>query len=229
MSGRRGRRRSRSPSSSTRARYAAAADDISATTASTTPGCFLFVTVGTTQFDALIDEVVDLGGAALRQLGYKNVVLQIGRGSPTSLFERGLAQHLANTASVSDNNDAAADWRFALDGIDVTVFRFKASITEYIRNAGAIVSHAGAGSIFEALRLRPRVPLVVVSNPLLSEDHQSELASQMAADSFVVHAHLRGASLAAALRTAQTRAFATLPSPQTDAFVAALDRVMWPR
>lgn len=46
-----------------------------------------------------------------------------------------------------------------------------------IEKASLVVSHAGAGSIFESLLFQ--VPLVVVPNPILMGNHQVELANLM--------------------------------------------------
>ena len=45
----------------------------------------------------------------------------------------------------------------------------------------------GSGSILEALRLG--VPLVVVPNPSLKDNHQEELANELQKQGFVVASH----------------------------------------
>lgn len=50
--------------------------------------------------------------------------------------------------------------------------------------AALVVSHAGAGSIFEALRAGK--PLLVVTNSALMDNHQSELADALAAGKHLV-------------------------------------------
>lgn len=56
-----------------------------------------------------------------------------------------------------------------------------------MRQADLIISHAGAGTVMEALRLKKQ--LVVVINTLLMDNHQTELARAMADQGhlFVVH------------------------------------------
>jgi beta-1,4-N-acetylglucosaminyltransferase len=61
---------------------------------------------------------------------------------------------------------------------------FSCRVEEYLPNLAAeiekaslVISHAGAGSIFESLLFR--VPLVVVPNPILMGNHQVELADLM--------------------------------------------------
>lgn len=47
----------------------------------------------------------------------------------------------------------------------------------------------GSGSILDALRVG--VPLIVVPNPALLDNHQVELAEQLAAQGYVVHGDLK--------------------------------------
>ncbi|KAJ4959023.1 hypothetical protein NE237_026134 [Protea cynaroides] len=60
----------------------------------------------------------------------------------------------------------------------VDFFTFSSSIADYLRSASLVISHAGSGSIFETLRLGK--PLIVVVNEDLMDNHQSELAEELA-------------------------------------------------
>ncbi|XP_041076465.1 UDP-N-acetylglucosamine transferase subunit ALG13 homolog isoform X1 [Polyodon spathula] len=116
----------------------------------------VFVTVGTTSFDELIscvtsEDVIQ----ALRELGYGRLVLQIGRGA---------VQPVPYSSA-----------QFTLE-----VFRYKDSITEEIRTANLVISHAGAGSCLETLGAG--TPLLVVVNDQLMNNHQLELARQLHQD-----------------------------------------------
>lgn len=51
------------------------------------------------------------------------------------------------------------------------------NLASEIEHAGLVISHAGAGSIFESLTYQ--VPLIVVPNPILMDNHQVELAKLM--------------------------------------------------
>jgi len=87
--------------------------------------------------------------------------------------------------------------------------------------AAFVVSHAGAGSIFEALRAHR--PLVVVVNEALADNHQTELADAMEGR---MHCYSCGpAGLPAKLRDADFSKLQPLPSaaPGLAAFAAALD------
>ena len=115
----------------------------------------VFVTVGTTSFDALVralddEKIID----ALVRKGFTGLILQIGRGSylPQNLRER--------------------------NGFSVRVFTYAPSIDPEIASAGLVISHAGAGSVFETLR--SGTPLLVVVNEALMDNHQVELAEELA-------------------------------------------------
>uniref|UniRef100_A0A3Q3JHK6 UDP-N-acetylglucosamine transferase subunit ALG13 n=1 Tax=Monopterus albus TaxID=43700 RepID=A0A3Q3JHK6_MONAL len=81
----------------------------------------VFVTVGTTKFDELIENVT-----SKEAHGYERLVLQVGRGSLLPTVDSCLH-------------------------IRLEAFRFKDSIAEDMKQADLIISHAGAGSCLEAL------------------------------------------------------------------------------
>ncbi|WOK93136.1 UDP-N-acetylglucosamine transferase subunit [Canna indica] len=116
----------------------------------------VFVTVGTTCFDALVKAVdSEHVKEELTKKGYTNILIQMGRGSyvPTKVL--------------------------GVDGsLRVDYFTFSRSIADYLKSASLIISHAGSGSIFETLQLGK--PLIVVVNEDLMDNHQSELAEELA-------------------------------------------------
>lgn len=122
-----------------------------------------FVTVGTTQFDALIKAVVEEGTLeALRQMGYTKLTLQIGHGK----FTPPVGQH---------------------QGVSLSHFSLKPSIAEDFASADLVISHAGAGSCFEALEAGR--PLVAVVNNTLMDNHQVELAEELAKNGYCFFCH----------------------------------------
>lgn len=128
----------------------------------------VFVTVGTTCFDALIEAMDQAEVAqALVANKYTRLVLQVGRGQykPHNLFE-----------------DGSCKTRYQ-DILDVEWFEFAPSLEEHMASAALVVSHAGSGSLFEALRLGK--PTVAVPNPVLMDNHQAELAAQLAEDKYL--------------------------------------------
>lgn len=122
-----------------------------------------FVTVGTTQFDALIKAVVEEGTLeALRQMGYTKLTLQIGHGT----FIPPVGKH---------------------EGVTLSHFSLKPSIAEDFASADLVISHAGAGSCFEALEAGR--PLVAVVNNTLMDNHQVELAEELARNGYCFFCH----------------------------------------
>ncbi|KAF8389488.1 hypothetical protein HHK36_026183 [Tetracentron sinense] len=195
----------------------------------------VFVTVGTTCFDALV-RAVDTQEVKqeLSRKGYTHLLIQMGRGSyiPTKPTAAGnvwdnlwliwdsrriLAAVLeqqgkpANMLEQQDTSPLGGDCLDALRaaslsertclevcpgfdtgaGVDcvarsggedgtlaVDYFTFSSSIADHLKSASLVVSHAGSGSIFETLRLGK--PLIVVVNEDLMDNHQSELAEELA-------------------------------------------------
>lgn len=122
----------------------------------------VFVTVGSTRFDALVqaaisEQVLD----ALHKKGYKRIVIQRGN----SDFGREVG---------SNGQDLVV---FEKNGLEVETWKFKASIQSEVQGADLVVSHAGAGTILDALRQGK--PMIVVPNPTLLDDHQGELSSRL--------------------------------------------------
>ncbi|GLI61930.1 hypothetical protein VaNZ11_004456 [Volvox africanus] len=130
----------------------------------------VFVTVGTTKFEALVERVDSLDLLrALRDKGYKKIIIQKGNGKycPGVIVPKG--QTKATT-----------------EGVEIEYFEYSSSLASYISSAALVISHAGSGSIFETLTAG--VPLIVVPNPLLMDNHQVELGEQLAAMGHLVSA-----------------------------------------
>ncbi|GMT25214.1 hypothetical protein PFISCL1PPCAC_16511, partial [Pristionchus fissidentatus] len=128
-----------------------------------------FVTVGTTRFDALTNEIIsDATFTALKKQGITKVVAQIGAGE----FEKKRFEQVFGTSCDRDGGSAT----FA--GLHIEFYRFKPSIAEDLASAKFVIGHAGAGTVLECLRLKK--PLVVVVNEQLMDNHQVELAAKLA-------------------------------------------------
>jgi beta-1,4-N-acetylglucosaminyltransferase len=133
----------------------------------------VFVTVGSTKFDALLQATVSEPVlTALHTKGFVQVVLQRGN-SDLDL-------------------DCGASTRDSLTirkaGLDIETWKFKPSIHDEIERADLVISHGGSGTILHVLRSGK--PLIVVPNPALMDNHQEELASRL--DSL---GHLRATSV----------------------------------
>ncbi|CAI7799863.1 unnamed protein product [Closterium sp. NIES-54] len=163
-------------------------------------GGSVFVTVGTTRFDALV-EAVDSREcrAALKQRGFTSVVVQRGRG----------------TYKPAEGDPDST-------GVAVTSFEFAPSMAPYIKQASLVISHAGSGSIFEALRASK--PLVVVVNGALMDNHQRELAGALAARQHLVQAVPE--SLVATLREMNLDGLVPYPPPEAEKYAQAIDALL---
>ncbi|XP_005799536.1 UDP-N-acetylglucosamine transferase subunit ALG13 homolog isoform X2 [Xiphophorus maculatus] len=121
----------------------------------------VFVTVGSTRFDELIESVTSSEATqVLKFRGYERLVLQVGKGS------------------LLPDADSCAH-------LSVEAFRFKDSIAEDMKQADLVISHAGAGSCLEALGAGK--PLLVVVNDKLMDNHQLELARQLHMDHHLLY------------------------------------------
>jgi len=127
----------------------------------------IFVTVGTTLFEALIEAATSKVALDwMIQAGYTHLILQYGKGRKPVLFQRYAQQGSDRT-------------------IEIELYDFKPSLSDDMQKADLIVSHAGAGTVMEALRLKKSTRLVVVINTILMDNHQTELAHAMGSRNYI--------------------------------------------
>uniref|UniRef100_A0A3Q3VNA0 UDP-N-acetylglucosamine transferase subunit ALG13 n=1 Tax=Mola mola TaxID=94237 RepID=A0A3Q3VNA0_MOLML len=158
----------------------------------------VFVTVGSTSFDDLIESVTSVESVqTLKACGYERLVLQVGRGS------------LLPSADICPH-------------ISLEAFRFKNSIAEDIKRADLVISHAGAGSCLEALGAGK--PLLVVVNDKLMDNHQLELARQLNMDSHLLYCTCR--TLTETLRTMDLSVLQPFLPGQPKLFANFLDKAL---
>ncbi|EKE42584.1 hypothetical protein ENUP19_0083G0006 [Entamoeba nuttalli] len=111
----------------------------------------LFVTVGTTEFERLIETINEEDVMKqLSQIGVTEMVVQYGHG-----------KYIPESKA----------------GITVHSFSMKTSISEDFKAADLIITHAGAGSVNEALSVKK--PTIVVINDALMNNHQTEIAKKL--------------------------------------------------
>lgn len=136
----------------------------------------VFLTVGTTRFEALIRAVDSHAVAeALVKHGYTRLVVQTG----TGMYK---LQHLMppNTSHApKDSQGSSGVLAWHPSGLEVRIFDFLPSLKQQMADADLVISHAGSGSIFEALAMRK--PLIAVPNPILMHNHQAQLVEHLAA------------------------------------------------
>ncbi|KAB8342859.1 hypothetical protein FH972_022457 [Carpinus fangiana] len=173
------------------------------------PRKLCFVTVGATApFNSLIRAVLERPFLqALSSYGYTDLLLQYGRGGDNALKE-------------AEAVDVDQDSLYHGEGIRIAGFAFREDGLSYemkttsgrgfggFEAQGLIISHAGmlplassptramltsvdigSGSILEGLRLG--VPMIVVPNPQLLDNHQEDLAEELAGQGYVVHADVQ--------------------------------------
>ncbi|KAK5616816.1 hypothetical protein CRENBAI_018295 [Crenichthys baileyi] len=158
----------------------------------------VFVTVGTTRFDELIESVTSSEVTQiLKARGYGRLVLQVGRGT------------------LVPDADSCAD-------LSVEAFRFKDSIAEDMRRADLVISHAGAGSCLEALSAGK--PLLVVVNDKLMDNHQLELARQLHMDDHLLYCTC--CTLAETLKNMDLSVLQPFPPGQPKNFANFLDKAL---
>ncbi|XP_040577170.1 UDP-N-acetylglucosamine transferase subunit ALG13 [Lepeophtheirus salmonis] len=114
----------------------------------------IFVTVGTTQFDALISAVLfdpDLNSVFIEK-NVTHLTLQVGNSKFSSDIKKGTFR-------------------------SIELYKFSSNILPDIEEADLVISHAGAGSCFEVLCANK--PLLIVVNEALMGNHQNELADKL--------------------------------------------------
>ena len=121
----------------------------------------VFVTVGTTKFDALIKKIFSHDVQdALTEKQYTNLTVQIG-----------------------NSQEPGTDLLDSQTTID-EVYKFKPSLDSDIKSADLVIAHAGAGTCLEVLESNK--PLIVVINEELMGNHQTELAERLEKDNHLV-------------------------------------------
>ncbi|KAG7400109.1 N-acetylglucosaminyldiphosphodolichol N-acetylglucosaminyltransferase catalytic subunit alg13 [Phytophthora boehmeriae] len=156
-----------------------------------------FVTVGTTKFEALIETLdTDACLSALVARGFTSLRLQIGHG-----------QHVP---------------RASFPGLELSYYRHDPQYKQDVKKAELIISHAGAGSIMDALALKKT--LIVVVNTQLMDNHQTELAEAMAEQKYCLQTSVH--KLENVLKTGDWSDLQPYPQPDERAFPGLVDAVM---
>lgn len=92
----------------------------------------VFVTVGSTKFDALVSAVLSPDvTTALRQRGCITLVMQCGNSALDDSI-------LASSAAGADQ------WAIDRDGLRIEIWRFRSSLEDEYPKAEWVISHAGA-------------------------------------------------------------------------------------
>ncbi|KAL8739208.1 MAG: hypothetical protein Q9181_000099 [Wetmoreana brouardii] len=161
-----------------------------------------FVTIGATAaFDQLLEAVLTPQFLqALQGSGYTTLSLQYGKNGQKILRDSE-AFELAKNHGIE-----ITGFDFNKQGLGQEMWAVKAGED---RAEGVVISHAGSGSILDALRIE--APLIVVPNTSLLHNHQVELAEEMARLGYLVHGSLDD-----------------LPATLTEAATLSKKRQAWP-
>ena len=146
----------------------------------------VFVTVGSTKFENLINRVLDTEILKLLKAhSYTRIVLQVGNGRhiDDDLFK-------FNEANLNFKSGVEEVATFSKENVEIVAYRYKKSIRDDILNADLIISHAGAGSVMESLEANKK--LIVVINEMLMDNHQLELAVKMNDEGYSLYTTCEG-------------------------------------
>ncbi|GAB7345799.1 hypothetical protein MBLNU457_4061t2 [Dothideomycetes sp. NU457] len=154
---------------------------------------YCFVTIGATaSFASLIRAVLSPSFlAGLKAHNYTHLVVQYGADG-ASLYQ----------AELRKTRETVQHAEVIIEGFPLD----QSGLGKYMSLAknggdgkgqeGVVVSHAGSGSILDALRMA--VPIIVVPNNELLDNHQVELAEALAEQEYVVHGKIDNLSQALA-------------------------------
>ena len=136
----------------------------------------IFVTVGSTKFEQLINKVLEHEVLdAFARFNFSRLILQVGNG-----------KHDDQNMDLSQQQQI----QFQKNRIQVIAYRYKSSIREDLASADLVISHAGAGSVLESLEANKK--LIVVVNENLMDNHQLELAEKMYTEGFLLYTNCQG-------------------------------------
>ncbi|KIR54095.1 UDP-N-acetylglucosamine transferase subunit ALG13 [Cryptococcus gattii Ru294] len=154
----------------------------------------LLVTVGSTLFPSLTSHILLPAFLSLLQsLGVQRLVVQYGRAElelennvkrTLSINSQGVGRGVWSDSDGDRDGDGAQNKKET--GMAVEVMRFTSDFEGLVKSSDAVISHAGSGSILSVLRQSPPIPLLIVPNRSLMDDHQSELAHELYKDGYVM-------------------------------------------
>ena len=132
----------------------------------------IFITVGTTLFNQLIETISSkefIHNITSKNRSYNELTIQYGKGNPPNIITR--------SSSEDDINES-----FLIES-----YKYKPSLQDDMISSSLIISHAGAGSIMECLALHKKT-IVVINNKLMN-NHQYELAEALYKRGYLICVH----------------------------------------
>ncbi|KAH7397049.1 glycosyltransferase family 28 C-terminal domain-containing protein [Phaeosphaeria sp. MPI-PUGE-AT-0046c] len=183
-----------------------------------------FVTTGATApFTALIESVLSPSSIdTLRDNGFTHLLIQYG--TAKDVYDK---HSNAARDRLSQSEQKAP---LVVDGIDFDRDSLKSQFRLVQQSEGVVISHAGSGTILAALRYQ--IPLIVVPNTSLLDNHQEELAVAMERSNYLIRGDVQDLS-PAILKSNEFRVKMTQFPPvtsgkhrETKSFAAIMDETM---
>ncbi|KAF2690032.1 glycosyltransferase family 1 protein [Lentithecium fluviatile CBS 122367] len=142
-----------------------------------------FVTTGATApFTALIESVLSPSSLdAFLKEGYTHLLVQYGTAKEIYTDRAKAAQTYLQQSQKNRELE--------IGGMDFNPDGLKEQFKLVQESKGLVISHAGSGSILEALRYQ--IPLAVVPNTLLLDNHQEELAVAMERSNYLLRGDVK--------------------------------------
>ena len=169
------------------------------------------ITVGTTEFNNLMLTIDEYCAAFLEVLsnthGIDCMTIQKGRGKyvPHKIIARNKQRKAMKYIHVIEYTSSGAEFQ------------------DVLKKSSLVISHAGAGSILESLRLNKK--LFVVNNDTLMHNHQMEICRPLAKEKYLYFSQ-SVADFITILRSSDFSKLVPYPSADYDAFPNALDELM---
>ncbi|KAF2674688.1 hypothetical protein BT63DRAFT_17633 [Microthyrium microscopicum] len=153
------------------------------------PQKLCFVTVGATvSFNALIQAVISPAFIqALLNESYTEVRVQYGKDGYEA-FVNAVNHVRAMNGDRLPAGLAISGFDLAITARELTKELVKTQSKGQSRAQGACISHAGTGSLLDGMTYG--VPVVLVPNPTLANNHQEQLAKHFAKRHYCIHGHV---------------------------------------
>lgn len=193
----------------------------------------LFVTCGATvPFAQLLELVLGLGCLErLKKSGFRRVVVQYGRGYGAT-FEKRISTFGPVLQACSLSEETLGCVRggsrsvFALGAIELIGIEYSTKVDGIVRMADLVVSHAGTGSILDALRAKK--PLIVCVNDQLMDNHQQQIADKFQESGYVWACTAQADELYECLRRSQNETLNAFPQAYNVEFENELVKLAFP-
>lgn len=172
----------------------------------------IFVTCGATvPFPDLITSILDENFIDIAiKFGYNRLIAQIGNGYTETLLKNVSKLDTTNgyicplNAEQLGCSEVACSFKLKANDFEFIAIAYSSKIEDIIRNhASLVISHAGTGSILDALKLKKR--LLVCVNDKLMDNHQQQIADKFEDLGYIVACKATSTSLIKGIEIIQTK------------------------